>query len=115
MRKTLPGHVVDHSQVDTIPTLQDRLRERRNALRRLFPAGSGVDRISLIRAWQNVHLAERYPQGIPENLLTAERLARILPPPRRPFSEAVTEAFRRAASSAGQDFVLRHPILRSHD
>jgi hypothetical protein len=52
--------------------------DRRKRLAELFPAGSGVDRESLVRAYHAVHLAERYPFGVPRNVLTPAKVVQLI-------------------------------------
>lgn len=37
-----------------------------------------VDVVSLIQAYQQVHFAEKYPWGIPHNLITPHKILRII-------------------------------------
>ena len=56
---------------------EDVLRERRQELHRLGHRRRAkkdrVDKVSLILAYQNLRLAELYPNGVPDNLITPER------------------------------------------
>lgn len=57
---------------------EDVLAERKRALHELGHRKRSkidrVDKISLIRAYQAVHMAEKYPWGIPSNLITPAKM-----------------------------------------
>ncbi len=60
---------------------EERANEERKNLNRLFPGNENLtkrDKIALIRKYQQIHLREKFPFGIPRNYITPIMLTHIL-------------------------------------